>query len=209
MSRIIAFFLPLLFLLPPWQSEAQRTIKLGENYYEEDEGIIYTKEFTIDLKLHTHGFSLGVNSGNLETFYLTNYFHIELGEIKHPKEFRQSFDFQPPNTGKIARSFIFGKQNNFFVLRGGLGQKRYLSEKAKRKGLAIGLSYEGGPALGLLKPYYLELKFFSEPGFGDFEIRSEKLTEETEEFFLDVNRIFGASPFSKGLGEIKVRPGLH
>jgi len=190
-------------------SYAQQTIELGQNYYDEIKGIVYDREFTVDIKiLQTNGYALGVNIARLKTYYLTNFFNIEFGEIKHPKQFRQSFDFRPTSTGKVSRAFVFGKQNNFFVLRGGLGQKRYFSEKAKRRGLAIGVSYEGGPSIGLLKPYYMELNL-SEPGVSEPAIQSAKFTEENADVFLDITKIYGSSPFSKGLGEISPLPGLH
>jgi len=187
---------------------AQENVSFGTNYYDDDaKGIIYDREFTVDLKLHTFGYALGVNIGRLRTYYLTRYFNIEFGEIKHPKEFRQSFDFNiSPGS---ARAFIFGKQNNFFVLRGGIGEKRYLSEKAKKKGVAIALSYSGGVSLGLLKPYYLDLFRFSDPPSIDFFISSEKYSEENRELFLTQNRIYGSSGFARGLGEIRFRPGGH
>ncbi|MCB0586877.1 MAG: hypothetical protein KDD06_16340 [Phaeodactylibacter sp.] len=189
---------------------AQQTYDAEQNIYDESKGIVYDHEFTVDMKIHTNGFALGVNFARLKTYYLTRFFNIEIGEIKHDKEFRQSFDFQTPAASRVSRAFIFGKQNNFLVLRGGIGEKRYLSEKAKRKGLAVGLSYEGGPSLGLLKPYYLELVRSSETGpFDDFTIRSEKFSEENASTFLDISRIYGSSGFSKGLGEISVMPGLH
>ena len=188
---------------------AQQSLPGGQNYYEEDKGIIYNKEFTVDLKLHTHGYALGVNIGRLKTYYLTQYYNIELGELKHAKEFRQSFDFQSPQTSKVSRAFVFGKQNNFFVLRGGYGEKRYFSEKAKRRGLAIGVSYEGGPSLGILKPYYLELVRFIDGDLSQFVIRSEKLTENNIDTFLDITSIYGSSGFSKGLSELSIIPGAH
>lgn len=182
----------------------------GSTYYYDAKGIVYQKELTFDLEfLQTNGYALGVNIGKLKTYYLTNFYNIEIGEIKHTREYRQSFDFPAPSSNRVSRAFIFGKQNNFIVLRGGLGQKRYFSEKAKRKGLAVGISYEGGPSLGLLKPYYLELVRTSEPGGNDYFIRSEKYSAGNEDLFLDITRIFGASGFSKGLGEVKVLPGGH
>ncbi len=186
----------------------QQTIELGENYYDEVKGIVYDREFTVDLKLHTNGYALGVNIARLKTFYLTNFFNIEFGEIKHPKQFRQSFDFRPSANGNVSRAFVFGKQNNFFVLRGGLGQKRYFSEKAKRKGLAIGMSYSGGVSMGLLKPYFLELNY-PEASTNEIITRSEKFTEENADIFLDITRIFGASSFTRGLSELSVVPGGH
>jgi hypothetical protein len=188
---------------------AQQTFDTNQNIYDEQKGIVYDREFTVDLKLHTNGYALGVNIAKLKSYYRTRFINFEIGEIKHPKEFRQSFDFQA-QAAKVSRAFVFGKQNNLLVLRGGLGEKRYYSQKARRKGLAIGLSYEGGASLGLLKPYYLELLRPSDPAdVQTFSIRSEQYTEENASIFLDISRIYGSSGFSRGLGEISVLPGLH
>lgn len=207
MTRVI--YLTLFFALAITGINAQQYLPSGQNYYDDSKGIVYNREFTVDLKLHTNGYALGVNIGTLKSYYKTTFLNFEIGEIKHPKEFRQSFDFQSPTTSRVSRAFIFGKQNNFFVLRGGMGAKRYFSEKAKRKGLAVGMSYEVGPSLGMLKPYYLELMDFpAEPGL-DIVIRSEKYSPENAARFLDISRIYGASGFSKGLGELKLKPGAH
>lgn len=207
MRRILLF--ASLFALAPLL-HAQETISFGQNYYEENTGIIYNKVTTVDLKLHTFGFAIGMNFGTIRTYYLTRYFNIEFGEIRHPKEFRQSFDL-PVSSGRISRSFIFGKQNNFFVLRGGIGAKRYLSEKARKKGVAIAITYSGGASLGLLKPYYLDLRRFPDPPApgGQVIISSEKFSPENRTDFLDINKIIGSSGFGRGLGEISVRPGGH
>lgn len=187
--------------------QAQQRIPQGQNFYNNTRGVLYDKELAMDFKLHTNGFALGVNIGQLKSFYLTRYVHISIGEIKHAKEFRQN-DGQISLT-QVSRSFIFGKQNNFYNLRVGVGEKRYFSEKAARKGVAVGWSYEAGGTLGLLKPYYLQLLNSLEPGSLEFIIRSEKYSDETAERFLNIDRIQGASGFAAGLGELSVLPGLH
>ncbi|MEN0007016.1 MAG: hypothetical protein AAF798_22890 [Bacteroidota bacterium] len=197
-----------LLLLATW-GLAQQTLDGGKNYYNEQKGIIYDKEFTVDLKLHTHGYALGVNIAKIKTYYLTQFYNIEFGELKHPREFRQSFDFQVPSTNQVSRAFVFGKQNNFFVLRGGFGEKRYFSEKAKRKGLAVGISYSGGPSIGFLKPYYLDLLRISDDEAGNLFIRSERFSDANRDTFLDIRSIFGSSGFGKGLSEISVIPGAN
>ena len=212
MMRIAYLFVLLILLAPSLQGQVR--FEAGQNdYVDGNKGVVYNKEFTVDVKLHTNGFALGVNIGRLKSYYHTRFFNIELGEIKHPKEFRQSFDFQVPNTSKVSRAFIFGKQNNFLVLRGGVGEKRYFSEKDKRRGLAVGVSYEVGPSLGFLKPYYLELIHIlgpdSEETNRDYEIRSEKFSEENADLFLGINSIYGSSGFTKGLSELSLMPGAH
>ncbi len=165
-------------------------------------GIVYDKEFTLDVRLHTNGFALAANFGRLKTYYRTRFYQFEIGELRHPKEERESFDY-PNSNGRSSKSFFFGKQNSLYVIRGGLGEKRYFSEKAKEKGLAVGISYLLGPSIGLLKPYYLD--FWGTDGL----IFSAKYSEENADLFLDNSRIFGSSGFSKGLGEIAVLPGIH
>ncbi len=187
--------------------QAQQRIPQGQNFYGDQKGVLYDKEFSVDMKLHTNGFALGVNIGELRSFYLTRFVHISIGEIKHAKEFRQN-DGQISLT-QVSRSFIYGKQNNLYTLRAGVGEKRYFSEKAARKGVAVGWSYEAGGTLGLLKPYYLQLLNSLEPGSLEFIIRSEKYSDETAERFLNIDRIQGASGFAAGLGEISVLPGFH
>lgn len=207
------YYLLIFFILACLQAGLSQSLNTPSSIYYSDEdnkGIVYDKEFTVDLKLHTNGYALGFNIARLKTYYLTQFYNIEIGEIKHHKEYRQSFDFQTPSSSRVSRAFVFGKQNNFFVLRAGFGEKRYFSEKAKRKGLAVGITYEAGPSLGFLKPYYLELIRFANPGEpGGLIIESERFSEATADEFLDINRIYGSAGFSKGLNEISIIPGAH
>lgn len=169
-------------------------------------GIIYNTETTINLKLVTHrSFALGMEFGRLQTYDKTKYYHFGIGEIKHPKEYRQSAD---PSVSRSFRPYVFGKRNNLLVLRAGWGMKHYFSEKAKQKGVAIGMSYSFGPSLGLLKPYYLALRYTAD-GAGNSRILHERYSEENAAVFLDNTRILGASPFTRGLGKLGFRPGAN
>jgi len=44
-------------------------------------GIIYDKEFTFDIRLHTYGFALGLNIGRIKTYYRTRFYQFEIGEL--------------------------------------------------------------------------------------------------------------------------------
>ncbi len=171
-------------------------------------GIIYKSEWAVDVRLHTNGAALALNLGKIKTYYKTSYYHFELGYLKDPRERKQT----KPVVGlrQSAGSYVFGKQNSVFVLRGGYGVKRYLSEKEKRKGLAIGWNYEIGPSIALLKPYYLDLSYEYEGQNGViYEIRSERYSEENAETFLNDIKIFGSSGFFNGFNELGVVPGLQ
>ena len=178
----------------------------GENVLK---GVIYRNEFSVDSRIHTNGLAIAVNFGNIITYRRSKYYHIEFGYIKDPREQKQTrnlgFLF---NAGSSA--FKLGKQNTMFALRGGVGRKRFISDKAKRKGIAIGYNYEIGPSLAILKPYYLDLQYQVEDnGVTAIELRSEKYSEANAEKFLDYSQIFGSSGFSKGLTELSLIPGAQ
>lgn len=167
-------------------------------------GIVYNQETTFNLRLATgRSLSVGVEFGKLRTYNKTKTWNINLGELKHPKEQRQSAD---PRASRAFRPFVYGKQNSLFVLRGGWGVKRYFSEKAKHKGVAIGMSYSIGPSLGLLKPYYLALAHEGDINTA-YRVYHQKYSADNAPIFLDNTRILGASPFTRGIGEMGFLPG--
>ncbi|MDX1910756.1 MAG: hypothetical protein SFV22_04680 [Saprospiraceae bacterium] len=167
-------------------------------------GIVYNRETTFNFRLNTQrSFGFGVEWGRLRTYNKTKTLSLYIGELKHPKEQKQN---AAPSLKRSLRPFVYGKQNSLFVLRGSWGQKRYFSEKAKQKGVAIGMSYSFGPSLGLLKPYYLALNF-SENGSPSGRPLFQKYTEQNDSVFLDNSKILGAGPFTKGFGEISILPG--
>ncbi len=170
-------------------------------------GVIYRKEIAFDARLHTNGMAFAINFGDIITYRRSKYYHIELGYIKDPREQKQT-----RNVGFLfntsSNAFKLGKQNTLFTLRGGVGRKIFISDKAKRKGIAIGYSYEFGPTIAILKPYYLDLQYqVEEDGQTKIELRSEKYSVENAEKFLTFNQIYGSSGFSKGLKELSFIPG--
>jgi len=208
MKKFISFTV-FLFLLSSSLLAQRSSGSIIDNNEDKYKGIVYNKEITVDTRLLTHGFAVGVNFAKIKTYYKSTYYQFELGELKNQKEFRQNSDNQILNQGS-PQSFILGKQNNLFVLRAGYGVKRYYSEKAKRKGVAIGLNYEGGVTLGLLKPYYLDIQQ-NDVGQPDIvPTRPERFDPLNPCSFLDpLSGIYGSSGFFKGLGEIKPLPGIH
>lgn len=175
----------------------------SESLQPQRKGIIYNHETAFNIKMSTNrGLIFGVEKGRLRTYYKTKYYHLSIGELKHPREVKQS---APPRTN--FRSYVYGKRNNLIALRAGWGAKRYFSEKAKVKGVAVGLSYSFGPTLGLLKPYYVALALSTPENPNQYYLQLEKYKSENADIFLDNYRIFGAASFTKGLSEISIIPG--
>ncbi|MEN9416026.1 MAG: hypothetical protein RLZ62_2330 [Bacteroidota bacterium] len=169
-------------------------------------GVIYNRERTFNMRLATNrNMSVGMEFGNLRTYYKTKTWYAGIGEIRHPKEQRQNSD---PRVSRAFRPFVYGKMNSLMVLRAGWGAKRYYSEKARQRGVAVGMSYNIGPTLGILKPYYLALAYQGENST-TFRILHQRYTEGNSSVFLDNTRILGASAFARGLKEISFMPGIN
>lgn len=172
-------------------------------------GIIYRNEYTANISLLTNGYSLAYRSGKIKTFYKSTYYHLELGLLHDPREQKQNRNI-PLSFSKISQSFRFGKQNHVYMIRAGKGVKRLLTDKARRRGVAIGYTYEAGPSIAILRPYYLELIYnIEENGKYYNELRVEKYSEENAGKFLDYNSIFGGAPGNPGWGEVRLVPGVQ
>lgn len=204
MVRILAF-LALLFLVT--DLSAQQRLPGNKNIYgATGRGIIYDHELDFTFGLSTpRNVTVGVRSGRLVAFNKMRFWSLSFGDIRHSRERREN----PINvsSNRVSRSYVFGKQNQLYAFRLGFGQRRYASEKARQRGVAVGYSYEFGPTLGLLKPYYLEVTN-GEPDAPNALI-DIRYTGDNADIFLNQGRIFGASAWSVGLDEIALRPGIH
>ena len=202
------FFQLLFFFGLISQSIAQKSFQPKQVDFEW-KGIVYRNETTANLTFHTNGYSIAYNKGKIKSYYKTNYYHFELGYMYDPREQKQNKNI-PLSFSKISRSFKFGKQNSLFVLRAGKGTKKLLTDKAKRKGVAIGYNYEAGPSLAILKPYFLELIYnFERDGRFFNELRDEKYADANAVKFLDYNSIFGGGSSSKGWSQVSIIPGVQ
>ncbi len=184
----------------------------GQIVNADGRGVIFNEESFIDLRLNTNGWSIGYGKAEIVQYDRITWQGIEFGEIKHPKQDRRTFDLLAFGaTGSSNRSYVYGKQNNLFILKYNIGRKRYFTDKAERKGAAVGVSYSGGPMLGLVKPYLLDVVTREINSDGTISRGLEALQYDgmNDDIFLDPNEIVGPSGLLKGWGKLKVQPGLH
>ncbi len=208
-KNAVAVLLGLIFLSASGTTIGQKVFQ-PKQLATNSKGILYKYEKAIDVRVHTNGYAVAFNWGKIQNYYTTRYYQLELGFLKDARERRQNKNFNFIGLGSSS-DFIFGKQNHVVALRGGLGYKKYLSEKTKRRGVAVGYTWEVGPSLALLKPYYLDLVYLIESTEGNtFELRSEKYTEENADKFLDrTGDIYGSSGFFTAFGDWDFIPGVQ
>jgi len=167
-------------------------------------GVLYETEKAYDVKVFNSGISLGMYFGEIESYYKSSYFSIEFATMKDLRERRQNKNLNFSGEG-LSSSFVYGKQNSIYMFRFGQGKKRYLTEKAKRKGLAVGFSYNYGLSLVLKRPYHL--KVVNPEGMA--ELQTIRYTEENHDQFLNYNLIFGGENFFTGFWSIRPTVGAH
>ena len=197
-----------LFLLGSLTAAAQQRLPGNSNIYNAtDLGVVYDNEVTFNFAIATpRNFFFGVRSGKLISYDKTRYWSLSFGDIRHSRERRENPEFVNPVNNRVSRAYVFGKQNQLYALRLGFGSRKLLSEKARQRGVAVGYSYEVGPSLGIVKPYYIELlsQDFNNPGAPP-EIR---YTGDNANLFLNQGQIFGGAAWTTGLEELGIRPGV-
>ncbi|MEP7197521.1 MAG: hypothetical protein ABI851_13450 [Saprospiraceae bacterium] len=164
-------------------------------------GVIYKNERSFDLGIQTNGYYFGYNRGKISKYYLTKYLHMDLGHLKDSRELKIN---QSNISSNLSGNYTYGKQNDLWNIRVGRGLVRYYSEKARKKGVAIGLRMEAGLLVGLIKPYYLQVRERRDNVDYVFSIR---YSEERKDQFLNKENILGASGFRYGFGQLSVIPG--
>jgi hypothetical protein len=163
----------------------------------EQQKIFFRNERSFAILLNSDGYGLSYREAKRVDFLNKRYFEIEAGTLKHPREYRESNPYyQTPGT------FVYGKLNTVFYLRGSYGHQHELFKKADLGGVAVRYFYSAGPVFALYKPIYYKILY----PISNYEF---KIVEEK----LDVNvhppyDVYSRAPFTKGLNETKILPGL-
>lgn len=176
------------------KKEAKRQ-RINEMVRQAEEGVlVYEKQSIFGIQLRTNGYGLFYELGRMKTNRKTNIYRIDIAELKDHKEeklFGGSFPFGNP--------YIYGKINFFYPIHLGFGQQYILGQKGNKNGVAVSAVYNGGLALGLLRPYYVDAQNSSNQ---DVTIKYE----DDNDLFLSGN-VQGASGLGKGWNELKFKPG--
>lgn len=123
----------------------------GTSVWAQDQSDDYTIENTWGINKNTRSgliggfvFKHGVRnaSGSFTTYGL------ELIDVRHPAELKA--------ISGSGNSYILGKVNHLFAIRGQYGRDFLLFKKAPQQGVQINLVVSAGPSIGLESPYYVD-----------------------------------------------------
>ena len=206
MRKIFLIFSTLIASLPAIAQTSDQDLKdehrqrINELKKEEEEGVItYKKQTDFGIKLISDGYGAFFEIGRAKSIRKSLLFQLEIDERKSAREQKQDNPYEP------APALIFGKQNFFYPVKLGVQQQILLGNKSNKNGVCVTANYGGGIALGILRPYYVEVTTDSTGLTTDYI----KLNSTDSSEFLNPSDIVGGPGLGQGWSDLTVVPGLY
>ncbi len=170
---------------------------------QEQELYDYNQEFIWGINKNTNSGLVGGLAGKFGRRIKGEHFQtfgLEIVNVKHPKELRQVSQLS-------GNTYILGKSNYLFSIRPQYGQEWTLFKKAPQQGVQINAILAGGPTIGIVKPYYVQVS----RGGGRPGDNNPAVVPYNPNPPYSHNRanIIGAGPFLKGIGESEINIGAN
>jgi len=176
-----------------------------------DMGILLPKEKAGNVMLHTLGYGFGYRFGVNKTYYKNRMFEFDFLEMRAPNQVRR-YNENFPN----PRSYVYGKLNSLFIVRAGFGEQRLMNRKPYWGGVEVRGFYYGGLDIGLAKPTYLYIAYYSVDNNMLIVDRTvlERYDPEKHFPYIGANTttlcdIYGRGPILSGVSSIKIYPGIY
>lgn len=160
----------------------------AQGFDDEDD---YSTEITWGVNKNTNGGLIGGLTFKLARRQTDNVFvtyGVELMNVKHPDE--QRYTSQTSGT-----TFIWGKQNYLYAIRGQYGRELLLYKKAPQQGVQISALAAVGPTIGVIAPYYIL-------SGGNYE-QYDPVDHQS------INSVHGSGKLFQGLGESDLTIGVN
>lgn len=182
-------------------SQSKERLEIFKNSFSNRElDSIYNTQIQLKFAFTTNGWM-----SNVEYEYTKHKFSLSVLEIFHEKETKIVQEDLPRYAIGKRTPFVFGKINNLYLLQLGYGQSRIIFPNLLQGNISVGFKYKGGFMAAFEKPYYLNIinTQGSEP-----IIETTRYTEANSNIFLNRLNILGSSPWTKGLGQTIIKPGI-
>ncbi len=204
MKKLLLIALTAIMILPVVAQETkkqskkdQRRQRINAIIKQEEEGVIkYRKHTAFGVKLTSDGYGGFFEIGRAQTINRGLLFQLDIAERRHPKDEKQQVY---SNTAPE----IFGKINFFYPVKLGVQKQFLLANKGNKNGVSITGNVGGGFALGLLRPYMVEVEKAGERVFVQYN------SADSTDYFLNPDTHIGGPGLGTGWKYLKVTPGLY
>lgn len=164
--------------------------------------VFFRNERSWSGSLNSNGWGINFRYAKRLTAFSSIFFDGDLAGIRHPKEIKS----QSPYKGGWGRSYVFGKTNEAFAIRGGTGYQKELFSKFDQGGISIRFFSGGGLSLALLKPVYYQKVTGFNPS--TMELIWERSLFDPD-YMQSIYDIYDRESFFSGMKESKVIPGFY
>ncbi|MCX6243640.1 MAG: hypothetical protein NTU98_02950 [Bacteroidetes bacterium] len=162
------------------------------------DNVLLEQQYSLGLQLNTNGWGIKFRRGKNLALLKQFMWELEFSTYKSAKEVRTINPYYSD-----AKSFIYGKLNYLYFLRGGIGFQRILNRKPYWGGVQLSLIYYGGVSVGITKPVYLFIVHSTTST--DYMVSQERYNPAIH--FLD--NIYGRGPFLSGFSNLEFHPGVY
>jgi hypothetical protein len=162
------------------------------------DNVLLEQQWSLGAQLNTNGWGLKFRRGKNITALKQFMWEIEFSTYKSAKEIRTTNLYYTD-----SKSYIYGKQNFVYFLRGGIGFQHILNRKPYWGGVQLSVLYYGGFSLGIAKPVYL---FIVDSTSATNYIVSQQRYNPDIHF---PENIYGRGSFLTGLQNTGLHPGLY
>jgi len=164
--------------------------------------VFFRNERSWSASLNSNGWGVNYRFAKRINAFSSIIFDADLASIRHPKEIKS----QSPYIGGWGRSYVFGKTNEAFSIRGGTGYQKELFSKFDQGGISIRSVTGGGLSLAVLKPIYYQKVTGFNPS--TLEIYMEKSLFDPD-YMQSVYDIYDRESFFTGINESTIVPGFY
>ena len=165
---------------------------------EEEGDLIFDHHSVFGLRLATDGYGLFYERGKFKSTRKTRLLQFEINEKKDPKDHKAAVG---QFNGATFNSIAVGRLNNFYQLKGAIGQEYLIGGKNNKNGVAVSGVYTGGVSLGFLKPYLLDVSRPSDD--------NTSFTSSYPAIFDNGYLVNDAKGLGSGWDQLSVKPGLN
>ena len=181
------------------QRKEERKQRINAIIKQEEEGVLkYKKHLVFGFKLTNDGYGGFVEVARAQSIKKALLFQLDIAERKHVKEEKRESSIYGGTS-----PFIFGKINYFYPIKLGVQQQFLLGNKGNKNGVSITGNIGGGLALGLLRPYLVEVEKVQ----GQFSFVGYNSPDSS--YFLESEGIVGGPSLGTGWKNLELIPGAY
>jgi hypothetical protein len=162
------------------------------------DNVLLEQQWSLGVHINSNGWGLKFRRGRNLAALKQFMWEIEFTTYKSSKEVKTINPYYSD-----SKSYIYGKLNYVYFLRGGIGAQHILNRKPYWGGIQLSYLYYGGLSVGITKPVYLYI--IHSTSNTDYQVTEERYDPEVD--FVD--NIYGRGAFLTGILNLEFHPGVY